>query len=122
MEILKLILVRFDRAIVMQITNMEESFRRGDNKESPCYLAKNGIKIISADYPEIFEDKILLWGNDKSQDHRLLTKAFDTNQGRDDFIERLKIAFSDWARENFSNIKGNYSTNLTTFGDVWTFY
>lgn len=90
---LKYRLEKWERALVFQVLEMDERFRR----KFPADELLTHDEVRSFSCPEINYSFIFLWGTDKIGDMRVSHLRFDDNEKRDARFEEIHAQLADWA-------------------------
>lgn len=94
---IKFKLVKFERALVFQVLEMDERFRNKHEDGSINFKSKKSLNIISLDGPAIFEDRIYLRGRFDMFDFDVGHMPFESNTKRDEYYNQVLEALKDWA-------------------------
>jgi hypothetical protein len=86
--------VKLERALVMQVTRMDEAFR--SNGPEKAFTASNGITIRSYASPCLHRETVCLWGEIRSGDHIVNVEDFSSNTERDTYLSRVLAALAEW--------------------------
>jgi hypothetical protein len=120
MSKIRVVFVKFDRALAMQILQMDERFRtRSNDVEENSYIAAPNFRIVSNRYPSMIRGELSLRGTDISCDFRVDTLSFNNNKQRDEYLKQIIDALKLWAKnwkgfkkENTSPIDVNIGSNI----------
>lgn len=93
----KIRFVKFEKAIAMQVLEMDEKFRY-TAEPSPDFESKNGFKITSLIQPFLDRRTVWLRGREHGRDYDVVTRYFDDNECRDDYLNSVILALEDWAK------------------------
>ncbi len=93
MERLKVIVIKLERAVVMQVLAMPEEWR---GKGLICEV--DGFSVDSDTFPGIYVNLCSLRGTDRNDDFRIDFDSFDSNEERDVYYNRLTAALKEAAR------------------------
>ena len=104
---IKFKLVKFERALIFQILEMDERFRYMDYINS----FKSKLCVQSELNPGMGNSILYLRGAWKARDFDIKLKYFDSNDDRDIYFDKIIASFRDWATdwEGFRESKNNNS-------------
>jgi hypothetical protein len=108
----KIRFVKFEKALAMQVLEMDERFRNGSN-----YCCKNGFTIVSDAYPELGYKTICMRGHSSRDDLVIANRTFISNSNRDEMLAEYIAALKDWA-ENWKGFKGTAETPAASGDDI----
>lgn len=125
---LKIRIVDFEKALAVQILEMDERFRA---EKSLMYKSKNGFKIMSEFSPTLSDLRaterskkfkgVFLRGYRGSCDYDIPMLRFPSNQERDTYKAQLIEALNDW-KVNYEGWKSEgYCREMTKEGDIYVF-
>lgn len=109
MSKIKLKMVKFNKAIAVQILHMDERFRANDKESHISYNASNDFIIFSENSPTLLNRSFGLWGTLRGCENDLIIKYFTNNNERDIYYENVLFALEEWSKkcskfeENFTN-------------------
>lgn len=86
--------VTLERALVMQVTRMDDAFR--STGPAKLFRASNGVTIKSYAEPFLSDDAVSLYGEIRKHDHSAITKEFSSNAERDTYLNRVLAALAEW--------------------------
>ena len=107
---LKIRLEKWEKVLVFQVLEMDESLRG-----SVDFEASNGIKIASPNVPVVHTNSIALWGNWKTWDFIIQTVYFDSNEERDEHYDKIVAALREWEK-TLTNEPVEEQEGVLTFG------
>jgi hypothetical protein len=99
----KIRFVKFEKALAMQVLEMDERFR-GVSGKSIDFKSRHMITISSCWAPQILIDRLFLRGKMRNNDLLIESVRFDDNDTRDKTLENYIAALKDWA-ENWEGFK-----------------
>lgn len=116
---IKFKLLKFEKALVFQVLEMDERFR---NQNSLKEFKSKNIDIFSAAGPNINSTKnaIFLRGSNKDNDLKITTELFKSNSDRDKHFDKIIAALQDWA-ENWEGFKEPEPVINANDNDVYEF-
>lgn len=91
---IKYMLVKFEKALVFQVLEMNDLKRH-----CPDFTARNGWKVESISWPQlcIKEKTISLRGSNSRHDYDLSAVHFNSNAERDIADQHIRLAIREWA-------------------------
>lgn len=98
---IKLKIVKMEKAMSIQILEMDERFRHNGEHGRNSFLASNGWLIQSCNYPDMLLTtlKIYLRGHIKEFDDHSIVQRFENNNQRDATVEALMYALEEWSEK-----------------------
>lgn len=94
--------VKFEKALAMQVLEMDERFRAENLDTSKSFVARNGVRIVSSGCPQLrWPDRpaVYLQGTLHTKDDLLTLVAFNTNKERDRYLADCIEALKEWAKD-----------------------
>lgn len=79
--------VRFDLAVALQVTHMDEALR-----DTGKLIEVDGFRIESQGCPACFSDRLYVRGEYRGSDHEAVTIRFDTEAEKAEWIAKCKAA------------------------------
>jgi hypothetical protein len=103
----KIRFVKFEKALAMQVLEMDERFRGGVRKDNRFVPKNGGLEVKSGCVPSLTTEEwsFFLRGEERSEDFRISVKIFKSNSERDKALAKYIAALKDWA-ENWEGFKG----------------
>ena len=99
MNILKVKLLRWEKALIFQVLEMDERFRATDYDHEQVFRASNGIKILSGgNSPFLDSHDVWLRGYKTDSDLQATVLQTDSNEERDQIFNSVTLALSEWQR------------------------
>lgn len=92
---IKFKLVKFERALVFQVLEMDERFRV--KRGGQCFNIESSFTVCSVDTPGLYSDSIDLRGSDTKEDFHVSVEHFGSNEARDKRYNRALEALKNWA-------------------------
>jgi hypothetical protein len=99
---LRIRLEKWEKALMLQVLEMDERFRRAGGAEIKEHTAPNGLKIVSDQWPYMILHanhlySIHLRGTCLAEDYKPEATHFETNAGRDATYDAVVAALRDWS-------------------------
>ena len=118
MNKIKLRVVLLERSLVVQLLEQDKRSRKSFN-----YKASNGFSIWSSSHPEIRDDSFFIRGERLDFDLCIMSKYFDSNEKRDEYISRIYFALKEWSErwEGWDEKNNPCKTDTISPDQMWEF-